>query len=274
MLLKGMVQQSLRKIFYGVAPRSLLDHYLHLKMLRQARQLSLLRDSAVEAQVWMDALWRSHFFRPLQKRSEILRLLERVRESKPETILEVGAAGGGTTFLLAQAAAPGANIITLDLSFNKSRQSAVNCFALAGQHMTCLKHDSQTMDARRAVEASLKGRALDLLYLDGDHSYEGVKADFKLYSPLVRRGGMIVFHDIVEDYRTRYGIETKSYVGGVPRFWSEIKSAHPSVEELIEDEAQDGYGIGVLRWNETSARSTPDGISDDDASKEFVKHHA
>ncbi|HEV7858352.1 MAG TPA: CmcI family methyltransferase [Pyrinomonadaceae bacterium] len=254
MWLKRMVRQSLRRVFYGVAPRSLLDQYLHLKMLRQARQLCGLRDSAAGPQSWMDALWRSPFFRPLQKRSEILRLLERVRELKPTAILEVGAAGGGTTFLLAGAAAPLATIITLDFSFNKSRQSAVKCFALAGQQMICLKHDSQTMIARRAVEASLKGRALDLLYLDGDHSYEGVKADFKLYSPLVRPGGMIVFHDIVEDYRTRYGIETRSYVGGVPRFWSEIKSAHAPVEEMIEDEAQDGYGIGVLRW---SGKSTP-----------------
>lgn len=254
-LVKIMVRQSLRKIFYGVAPRSLLDHYLHLKMLRQARQLGGLRNSAADAQVCLDALWRSHFFRPLQKRSEILRLLEMVRELKPTAMLEVGAAGGGTTFLLAGAAAPDATIITLDLSFNKSRQAAVNCFAQAGQQMICLKHDSHTMDARQAVEASLKGRALDLLYLDGDHSYEGVKADFELYSPLVRPGGIIVFHDIVEDYRTRYGIETKSYVGGVPQFWSEIKAAHASVEEMIEDEAQDGYGIGVLRWGVKSELS-------------------
>jgi predicted O-methyltransferase YrrM len=248
-----MVRQSLRRVFYGVAPRPLLDQYLHLKMLRQARQLSGLRNSGVEPQACLDALWRSHFFRPLQKRTEILRLLKTVRESKPASILEIGAAGGGTTFLLAGAARPDAIIITLDLSFDKSRRAAVNCFALAGQRVLCLENDSHLTDARHAVEAALAGRALDLLYLDGDHSYEGVKADFNLYSPLVRPGGLIVFHDIVEDYRTRYGIETKSYVGGVPQFWSEIKSAHRSVEEMIEDEAQDGYGIGVLHWSGKSA---------------------
>jgi len=40
-----------------------------------------------------------------------------------------------------------------------------------------------------------------------------------MYSPLVRKGGIIAFHDIVPDYFTRYGIITSSATGGVPRFW-------------------------------------------------------
>ena len=60
---------------------------------------------------------------------------------------------------------------------------------------------------------------------------------------------MIVFHDIVPDFKTRYGIETTSDVGGVPQFWQELKASHLAVEEIIEDPAQDGYGIGILHWN-------------------------
>lgn len=37
---------------------------------------------------------------------------------------------------------------------------------------------------------------IDVLHLDGDHSYEGVKADFEAWSPKVRRGGCVMFHDI------------------------------------------------------------------------------
>jgi len=37
----------------------------------------------------------------------------------------------------------------------------------------------------------------DFLFIDGDHTYEGVEGDFEMYSPLVRRGGIIAFHDIV-----------------------------------------------------------------------------
>ena len=35
----------------------------------------------------------------------------------------------------------------------------------------------------------------NFLFIDGDHSYEGCKADFEAWSPLVKPGGMIAFHD-------------------------------------------------------------------------------
>jgi predicted O-methyltransferase YrrM len=36
---------------------------------------------------------------------------------------------------------------------------------------------------------------IDLLFIDGDHSYEGVKTDWDLYSPLLKSGSCVVFHD-------------------------------------------------------------------------------
>ena len=35
-----------------------------------------------------------------------------------------------------------------------------------------------------------------LLFIDGDHSYEGVKKDFEMWSPFVVKGGLIAFHDV------------------------------------------------------------------------------
>lgn len=37
---------------------------------------------------------------------------------------------------------------------------------------------------------------IDLLFIDGDHSYEGCKADLDLYSPYLKSGSCVVFHDI------------------------------------------------------------------------------
>jgi predicted O-methyltransferase YrrM len=37
--------------------------------------------------------------------------------------------------------------------------------------------------------------AIDFLFIDGDHSYEGVKTDWDLYSPLLKSGSCVVFHD-------------------------------------------------------------------------------
>ena len=36
---------------------------------------------------------------------------------------------------------------------------------------------------------------IDLLFIDGDHSYEGCKADWDLYIGMVKSGGCVVFHD-------------------------------------------------------------------------------
>lgn len=242
------MKDSLRKAARAVAPRAALAAYQRLRVSREARRLVTLRERGGAAEEWIDKLLGSYFFRPLQKRSEILRLVERVESLRPEAVCEVGAAKGGTAFLFAHAAAPGATIISVDLAFGAARREAIGGFARRGQRVVCVEGDSHSAGTLEAVRASLLGRPLDLLYLDGDHSYEGVAADFRLYGPLVRRGGLVVFHDIVPDYRTRFGVETSSETGGVPRFWGEIKSAFTGVEEIVEDEGQDGFGIGVLCW--------------------------
>jgi len=38
-------------------------------------------------------------------------------------------------------------------------------------------------------------RRYDVLVIDGDHSYAGVKSDFDIYAPLVKTGGFIIFDD-------------------------------------------------------------------------------
>jgi hypothetical protein len=75
------------------------------------------------------------------------------------------------------------------------------------------------------------------LFIDGDHTYEGVKKDFEMYSPLIRKGGFIAFHDIVPG--------PPGNVGGVPEFWKEIKH-HFNFIEIVKDWRQEEYGIGIL----------------------------
>lgn len=45
------------------------------------------------------------------------------------------------------------------------------------------------------IQSYLQGRPVDFLYIDADHSYEGVKADYEIWTPLVRPGGLVGFHD-------------------------------------------------------------------------------
>ena len=182
--------------------------------------------------------------KPSQVRSEISEVLGIVDGIKPKIILEIGTANGGTLFLFSHVAAEDATIISVDLpggrfggGYTKWRELLYKSFALSSQKIHLLRMDSHEKQTVKQVIDILGGRKLDFLFIDGDHRYEGVKRDFEMYSPLVRQGGMIAFHDIVPG--------PAENVGGVPQFWKEIRGRHNG-KEIVEDWDQGGYGIGLL----------------------------
>ena len=87
------------------------------------------------------------------------------------------------------------------------------------------------------MESILAGRKFDVLFIDGDHTYEGVKADFENYSKFARPGGLIAFHDIVP-----HPPETKCEVS---KFWSEIKDSYTYLE-IVKNWRQNWAGIGII----------------------------
>ena len=184
---------------------------------------------------------------PNQVRSELRAFLILVQQLEPRAVLEIGTGRGGTLFLLARVAAPDATLVSVDISSAadlrfgggdfRHRRPLFEAFALDAQRVHFIDGDSQAADTRAAIERKLAGREVDLLFIDGDHTEEGVRSDFELYRDLVRPGGIIAFHDIVDG--------EPDLVGGVPEFWRRIRTA--DAQELVEDPAQGGYGIGVLR---------------------------
>lgn len=58
-------------------------------------------------------------------------------------------------------------------------------------------------------------RRYGYIYIDGDHSYEGVKADYRRFWPRLSHGGFMVFHDI----NTKGAYHDSEF--GVWRFWQE-----------------------------------------------------
>jgi predicted O-methyltransferase YrrM len=243
-----MVRELVKKLAPGFAlepyRRMRRSHfYRRLRLTRGAKRL--MRNAgaqADDARLCCDELWKFDDFRPLQIKEEIARLFEIVKALQPTTICEIGAAGGGTTFLFAHAAAPCSIIVSLDLEFDEARRQATSHFAREGQTVICLKRDSHRQETVREVTSLLGGRPLDLLFIDGDHSYEGVAIDFKLYAPLVRPGGLIAFHDIVP---LKAG-DAHHTVGGVPQFWHELKERYTSAQEIIANPEQSAFGIGLF----------------------------
>ena len=177
---------------------------------------------------------------PMQIHSEISALLEILKTR----VLEIGTARGGTFFLLTRVASADAQLITVDLPngpFGADsypwRTDLVRSLGRERQEIHVLRADSQRMETLDRVKELLCDKTLDLLFIDGDHRYEGVQTDFASYAPLVRTGGLIALHDIVPG--------EEKYVGGVPDFWREVKQGR-RVREFVESWEQGGYGIGLL----------------------------
>ena len=179
-----------------------------------------------------------------QVRSEILALGSLLEKFAPKRSLEIGTNYGGTLLMLCTISPPGAEIISLDLpngrfggGYPKRKIPLFRKFPKDSQTLHLLRADSHREEAKKQVQQILRGQQLDYLFLDGDHTYEGVKRDFRMYAPLVRSAGMIAFHDIVP-HKTQRDCQ-------VHRFWEEIRSQYES-REIIENSEQGWAGLGVL----------------------------
>jgi len=57
---------------------------------------------------------------------------------------------------------------------------------------------------------------IDYLHIDGDHSYEGVKKDFELYSTIMSENGIITIHDIDQTYHDTFVVTEDAKENFVP----------------------------------------------------------
>ena len=196
----------------------------------------------------------------MQRPRELLAFVARVRALAPRAVLEIGTASGGTLLLLARAAAADATLVRVDLpggafggGYAAWRRGLYRAFAGPRQTIALLRGNSHDAAIRGRVVELFRDRPVDLLLVDGDHTYLGARRDFLDYAPLVRPGGLVAFHDICAD-PAQPTLE-------VPRLWHELRDSYPA-EELIEDRQQAGYGLGLLRMTAAQPGTLAAGFGD------------
>ena len=106
------------------------------------------------------------------------------------------------------------------------------------------------------------GIKFDLIFIDGDHSYNGVKNDYEKYKQFLSDDGYLAFHDIIQSK------ETEDHNIFVSKFWNEIAETYTERFEFIANEKDISFsrdnefhrilkdqkydvwgGIGLLRNN-------------------------
>ncbi|MBY0522435.1 MAG: class I SAM-dependent methyltransferase [Gemmataceae bacterium] len=242
-----LLKQVLKRTAFQVAPQWAADWNTYWWLRKKAAELNRRSTSCRTPADHLALLDEVGGFPACQQEAEILRLLDILGALRPRRALEIGTQSGGTLYLISRMCDPAALLLSIDIHYGPAQRRAFPRLAREQQRIVCLEADSQAPATRDRTERLLARQPLDFLFIDGDHSYAGVAADFQNFASLVRPGGVIAFHDIIPDSQMRHGVPSTNWAGEVPRFWSEIRGRY-DIEEFIANPEGDGFGIGVIHW--------------------------
>lgn len=181
---------------------------------------------------------------PSQNVREIADFVEYASGHPIDVVCEIGVQDGGNTMLLAHGLPEVRVLVAVDLLVRNRKR--VRSMLRPDQEYHAVSGPSYGRKTFQAVSRALAGRPVDLLFIDGDHTAEGVTRDFLCYRELVRPGGIIAFHDI----HTASMSAPNGDVGDVPAVWARLADLVPATTfEHARD--QDGQGIGVISHDPT-----------------------
>jgi GT2 family glycosyltransferase/cephalosporin hydroxylase len=193
-----------------------------------------------------------------QKKYELMMIQEFLKKEKIKKVLEVGTYRGGTAMLWCHYVEPhNGQVFCCDLKFDwgnfqdngyvgkevKQYRRQVYNDSPHEKFVTEIQGDSH--DPKFVEEVKSKVGTVDVLFIDGDHSYDGVKQDFENFYSQVKMNGYIIFHDIVDsEYHRSFGC-------CVSDFWNEIKDSYQSWGFIDQNEyagcPANSMGIGIIK---------------------------
>ncbi len=179
---------------------------------------------------------------PVQFKEEISLFAKMIHKCSPEVLVEIGTGYGGTLYIFSRYLNSIQKIICVDLDdrfFNlgyfKQRNKFLREFA-PNKEIYCVFGNSHDDLIELELSKMLNGKKIDILFIDGDHSYTGLRDDFERYEKYVAQGGIIALHDIA----------SLDYNSGPPKYWKEIKKYGYRTEEIIFRGGRILWGIGVV----------------------------
>ena len=179
-----------------------------------------------------------------QERYEITEAASFLKREKINSFLEIGTDRGGTFLVWSKILEKEDGVkISIDWAHGPWGNNQYNIeerdktLKSIGGNVKILNGDSHSEKIRDQLKKVLNGNKVDFLFIDGDHSYTGVKLDYYMYKDFVKTGGWIGFHDIKN---TEFHRKSGCYVD---LFWEEI-----NIEKVwfFADQVEYG-GIGMMK---------------------------
>lgn len=162
---------------------------------------------------------------------------------KIKNFMEIGTDRGGTFTVWSKLANKEGIHISLDLPHGQFDRNDYDVekrdtyLKSLGSNVTIIHGNSHLTETKEKIKEVLNGELLDFLFIDGDHTYEGIKQDFEMYNEFVKSGGWIGFHDI-KDTEFHRNANCR-----VDKFWKELNF---NKIEFI-DSSTDFGGIGFIQ---------------------------
>jgi hypothetical protein len=196
-----------------------LCHFLKQRLVLPDISLQELFTNFNDEPVTLNQLPRGAWSTPL---ADIVMLLKVIVCSKPKKLMEVGSFRGYTALYMAQHISSDAKIVTVDRypehgeAYLNTPYASIIERRVGETNTEMFQHDAQG--------------SYDLIFIDADHSYSGVKNDTELVLPLVSQNGFIVWHD----YANWGYFDGKN---GVPEYLKELSAKLPIAHIIGSDVA-------------------------------------
>ena len=171
-----------------------------------------------------------------QDSAELAQFLDLVRALKVRRYLEIGARNGHSFYEVMRTIGAGGFGLAIDIPENANARD--NLLATATELCAAGIVSEVIFGNSRSDEVIRHARArapFDLILIDADHRYEGVKADVATYFDLAP---IIVLHDVAAPP----GHLSDGFENGVGMLWNEIKGGFRH-QEFVEPGSCMGFGI-------------------------------
>jgi len=139
-----------------------------------------------------DQLYKS--LRVVQDPDEFYWLLGLVEALQPKAIIELGVEAGGSLKFWEQLLPTGGLLVGVDLH----PENITWDIAASDRSVCVVQGDSQSPETVSKVGELLQGCQVDFIFIDATHTPEAARRDFGNYTPFLRPGGIVGFHDLAD----------------------------------------------------------------------------